>query len=66
MTCTLLAVATASVTGSVVANVGWGACYSDAPNVLEYIGGPIECANLIRTFLFPIIHPNPISRSTRT
>lgn len=25
MTCTLLAVATASVTGSVVANVGWGA-----------------------------------------
>lgn len=61
MTCTLLAVARASVTESAgVRGAGRGlGCYSDVPNVLESIGGPIECANLIRTFLFPIIHPNP-------
>lgn len=62
MTCTLLAVARASVTESAGEGAGGvrAGCYSDVPNVLELSGGPIQCANLIRTFLFPIIHPNPI------
>lgn len=57
MTCTLLAVARASVTEVQVWGVG--RVYARAPGVLGSIGGPMECASLIRPFLFPIIHPNP-------
>lgn len=64
MTCTLLAVARASVTGKVRVRVqqrrdaGADWDYSETRSKLSAFGGPMECANLIRTFLFPIIHPN--------
>lgn len=58
MTCTFIGSASASVTDSVY-RLGLG-CYSKVPNGLKSIGGPMECANLIRTFLFPIIHPKPV------
>lgn len=58
MTCTLLAVASASVTESAVCSGRRGRALPGLPNLLNSKGGPLECANLIRTLLFPIIHSN--------
>lgn len=67
MTCTLLAVARASVT-ECASRAGENGCsvgYADEPSVRESFGGPMECADLIRTFLFPIIHRDPVQCLSR-